>query len=232
LQLKEADFPLTTAIVNARRVIGYEGRRRTVLIADDNRDNREVLRRFLQMLGFITLEARDGEEAYACALRSLPDLIFMDLVMPGLDGFEAVRRLRAAPSTALTPIVALSASAFDDTAQKSAINGCTAFFSKPVRFEPIVEMLGRELDLVWIEKSLEPQTPAEAIGDTALGLAGIKEPDLAELLAFAQHGDIAALVRKLDAATDIEPSLLMRLRELSRRYDMKGIRDLLRTATP
>ncbi len=85
-----------------------------VLVVDDSRDARDVYSEYLETCGFRVLTAEDGEEAVRIARREWPAAIVMDLAMPNVDGFEAIRRLRADPITADIPIAAVSAYAFGE----------------------------------------------------------------------------------------------------------------------
>jgi two-component system cell cycle response regulator DivK len=80
-----------------------------VLIVDDDARNRKLVRDVLGLAGLETLEAGNGEDAIALARTELPDLVLMDLRLPDLDGSEALRRLKAEPSTAVIPVVAVTA---------------------------------------------------------------------------------------------------------------------------
>ncbi|HEX7373354.1 MAG TPA: GAF domain-containing protein, partial [Steroidobacteraceae bacterium] len=146
----------------AARISGYAGRRRRILVADDKTDNRQVLGRFLRLLGFDVDEAVNGAAAVEIARRTRPDLVFMDLVMPVMDGFEAIRRLRTEPPRDDLRIVALSASAFDATRTQSIAAGCDDFMIKPVRLELVVDLLGRELGLHWLRDATAPAPLAAA----------------------------------------------------------------------
>ena len=91
----EAQDDAAERAAGERRVHGYGGRRRRVLVVDDNADNRAVLAGWLSHLGFTVEEAADGEAAVAAVARDVPDLVLMDLVMPGVDGLAATARIRA-----------------------------------------------------------------------------------------------------------------------------------------
>ena len=113
---------------------------KTVLLADDYEDARMILRRLLEMEGCRVIEAADGMEAVELASR-LPteiDLILMDLSMPGLDGFEATRRILASDATRHIPVVALSALCEQDTKAKAIKAGCSDCIPKPLDFKPVL----------------------------------------------------------------------------------------------
>lgn len=103
----------------------------TVLIVDDNRDIRTAHAEFLRCCGFRVLLTADGLEGLAAAHASSPDVIVMDLAMPRMDGWEAIRRLKANPKTARIPIIALSAYAFADEAHSTRELGADVCLSKP-----------------------------------------------------------------------------------------------------
>ncbi len=102
-----------------------------VLVADDDFDNRSILAQALASSGYAVVLACDGEEALAVAAREKPDLIFMDLSMPRLDGLEAARRLKSDPATSGVPIFAFTAHAFDEDRRKAAEAGCDDYIAKP-----------------------------------------------------------------------------------------------------
>jgi two-component system, cell cycle response regulator DivK len=103
----------------------------TVLIVDDNRDIRAAHAEFLRCCGFQVLVTADGLEGVAAAYESSPDVIVMDLAMPRMDGWEAIRHLKENPQTAGIPIIAVSAYAFDDEALNTRELGADACLSKP-----------------------------------------------------------------------------------------------------
>lgn len=118
---------------------------KTVLLADDYEDARLILKRLLEMEGCRVVEAADGLEAVELAARhsSELDLILMDLSMPGLDGYEATRRIMASEVTRHIPVVALSALCEASTKDKAIEAGCSDCLPKPLDFELIEELLRR-----------------------------------------------------------------------------------------
>ena len=112
-----------------------------ILVAEDDADNRRIVVRVLASEGYRTFEAADGASAIELARREHPDLIVMDLGMPGIDGWEASRRLKADPRTADIPIVALTAFAMRGDEERAREAGCDGYLSKPCRPQTIREIV-------------------------------------------------------------------------------------------
>ncbi|MEC4674177.1 MAG: ATP-binding protein, partial [Nitrospirota bacterium] len=110
-----------------RKIIGLKNKPKRILVIDDKWENRSVLSNLLQRQGFTMVEATNGKEGLEIAQVLRPDVIFMDLVMPIMDGFEATKALRKISDFKKTPIIALSASAFGHTRQQSLEAGCDEF---------------------------------------------------------------------------------------------------------
>ena len=105
----------------------------TILVVDDRSSSRELLRIVLDNAGYEVLEAADGIEALEKARESEPDLILLDLQLPGLDGFGVIGALRSETRFSETPIVAITASAMQGDREKALKSGFTAYITKPVR---------------------------------------------------------------------------------------------------
>jgi two-component system cell cycle response regulator DivK len=117
-----------------------------LLYVEDNDDNVYMLKMRLELLdGIEVLVAEDGEKGCAMAVAEQPDLILMDLEMPGVDGWEATRRLKADPQTRSIPVIALSAHALAGTREKALAAGCDEFDTKPIDFDRLVATIGRLL---------------------------------------------------------------------------------------
>lgn len=121
----------------ARRAVDrVGGARRTILIAEDHLDSREALGALLEAFGYRVVIAVNGHQAIERALAEQPDLILMDMMMPELDGFEAMRRLRTRPETRDIPIITITAM---DGARELAIDaGASDFLSKPLNSESLL----------------------------------------------------------------------------------------------
>ncbi len=116
-----------------------------ILVADDRASSRELVRTVLESCGYEVVEASDGAEAVRLARAIAPDLVLLDLHMPVLDGFGAVLQLRDEPRFALTPVVALTASAMDGDREHAMMAGFTGYISKPIRIAALREEVRRLL---------------------------------------------------------------------------------------
>jgi CheY-like chemotaxis protein len=105
-----------------------------ILYVEDNDDNVYVMRNRLGRVGFTVLVAVDAEQGLVMAATERPDLILMDLRLPGLDGWEATRRLKAAPETKDIPVIAVSAHAMAGDREKALEAGCDDYDTKPIDF--------------------------------------------------------------------------------------------------
>ena len=116
-----------------------------ILLVEDNELNRDMLSRRLARRGHQVVEATDGEAALALAASERPDLILMDMSLPVLDGWEATRRLKAAPATRPIPVIALTAHAMAADRERSLEAGCDDFDTKPVDLERLLGKIARLL---------------------------------------------------------------------------------------
>jgi CheY-like chemotaxis protein len=119
----------------------------TILVAEDHLDSRDALRALLEAFGYHVLEASNGRQAVDIALELRPDLILMDIMMPELDGFEATRELRRHPSTAGTPIIAVTA--MEGAHQLALQAGANDYVRKPVDIRGLVAKVHN-----WLEAPL------------------------------------------------------------------------------
>jgi two-component system cell cycle response regulator DivK len=110
-----------------------------ILIVEDNEMNRKLARDVLQFKGYRTLEAETGEAGVELAIERKPDLILMDYQLPGIDGIEAFRRIRADATTAHIPIVAVTASAMPEEALKMKEAGFDGFQTKPLNLKAFMQ---------------------------------------------------------------------------------------------
>ena len=108
-----------------------------ILIVEDNPANMKLASLLLHNVGHTVLRAVDAESGLTLARSDRPDLILMDIQLPGMDGLAATAILKQDPATALIPIIALTAMAMKDDQEKSRVAGCDAYISKPLRYQEL-----------------------------------------------------------------------------------------------
>jgi len=105
-----------------------------ILVVEDNEMNLDMLSRRLERAGYEVVSARDGEAGVSVAITEQPALVLMDMSLPGMDGWEATRRLKAHERTRSIPILALTAHAMVEDRQSALAAGCDDYETKPIEF--------------------------------------------------------------------------------------------------
>ena len=134
-----SDFVPLNNCASAQAVKSF--RKPTILVAEDSADSREMMCTLLTMKGYEVFAAGDGVDAVEVALRTLPDLIFIDLQLPKLDGLGVARKLRLYPKLKKTPIIILSGHDPSKYRQAATDAGCTDYLLKPIEFDRLEELL-------------------------------------------------------------------------------------------
>jgi CheY-like chemotaxis protein len=111
----------------------------TILVIEDNEKNRYLSSFILKGAGYRVIEAVTGEEGVATALGLRPDLILMDIQLPGIDGYETTRRIRADPGGAEMPIIALTSYAMTGDRERALASGCTGYIEKPINPDTFID---------------------------------------------------------------------------------------------
>lgn len=129
-------------LVEQREVAAFRLPR--ILYVEDSAQNRDIVRRYLQT-EFDVIEAEDGEFGVERARRDRPDLVLMDLSLPRLDGWEATRRIKADPTTASIPVIALTAHATREDQERAKSAGCIGYLTKPIARDDLIGAIRRHL---------------------------------------------------------------------------------------
>ncbi len=106
-----------------------------ILVVEDNEKNMYLIGYILRNNGYEVIEARTGEEGVELAIKEKPDLVLMDIQLPGIDGLETTRRIRESETDDETPIVALTSYAMTGDKEKALNSGCTGYLEKPINPE-------------------------------------------------------------------------------------------------
>ena len=202
-----------------------EAGRPKVLVADDVAENREILVGMLTRAGFEVSTASDGREAVGTFAAWRPDLVLMDLRMPGLGGLDAIRTIRKSPEGRSVPIVAVTASTFDEDRIQVEEAGGSGFVAKPFREAELLQTVGNLLGSVFAaEGAAAPSSPGALAGPP---LQGIPEPLRAAILAATARADLDRVLALADELARTDPLAGRVLAGLAERYEYDRIHELL-----
>ncbi len=212
-------------LIDTPQVIGYKNSENPlqILVVDDNWENRAILQNLLEPLGFKIINAVNGIEGVKLASEHQPDLILMDLVMPEMDGFDATREIRNITALKETPIIAASASVFEEHRQLSLDVGCNEFLDKPIRESELLDVLKRFLNVEWIYEKLQ-DINIEATEEQPLVMLSTEQAT--SLMTLAKSGNIKGIIvfaKQLDS----EPTpMANKIIDLAKSFDINGLRNL------
>jgi signal transduction histidine kinase/CheY-like chemotaxis protein len=215
-----------------RRIVGYQGARRCVMVADDQEENRQLLQHLLEPAGFDVVTVAGGQAAIATAQQRRPDAIVMDLRMPDWSGFQAAQSIRQLRELAQVPIVAASASTADLERAKADSRTFAACLRKPFQREELLEIIARLLGLTWRYEDSETARVGSAREKPDAELVAPPAAQLDELLELARLGK---LVRLEQIALELERGearlrpFARRLYALARDLDEERVISLLQT---
>ncbi len=145
----------TSQIDHRGQIIGIKDRQPKIVVIDDKWANRSVISNLLTPIGFEVSEANDGDEGWEKILEVQPDLIVTDLVMPELDGFELIKRVRESENFKDTIIIVSSASVFETDQYRSLEAGGNTFLPKPVQATELLQKIQQYLQLEWLYEANE-----------------------------------------------------------------------------
>jgi signal transduction histidine kinase/DNA-binding response OmpR family regulator/HAMP domain-containing protein len=195
-----------------------------LLVVDDRAEGRGWLVALLKRMGFEVQEAANGRQAIEAWQAWHPDLIWMDMRMPVMDGRQATREIKALPDGNQTVIIALTASAFEDQRSQMLADGCDDFLRKPVQVGELVNLLQKHLGAQFID-SIAPQ---EGYQDSRQRLdrqewQSISKDWIVTLRQAALEGDFDLITGLVAEIEDQQPRLARILTELVKDFDVRGI---------
>ncbi len=217
----------------SRSIVRVKGPQRKILLVDDNPENRMMCKDMLAPLGFAVIEAGDGQEGIDKAGTTSPDLILMDLVMPGMDGWETTRRIRQLPGMSNTIVIGLSASAFDETRRQSMAAGCDDFLPKPVDLTTLLEKIEQLVQVEWLYADNADERPGSARAARQAKPITPPPPEvIGQLYDLAQLGDIMAIQELLEAQPPAYNTFVTKLRPLVAGMRITEVRRFLESYLP
>jgi len=116
-----------------------------ILVVEDNTTNLYLINFILEKKGYEVIHAKSGEEGVEVAIKEKPDLILMDIQLPGIDGMEATRRIRNSKANGKIPIIAITSYAMAGDKEKALAAGCTGYIKKPINPETFISEIERYL---------------------------------------------------------------------------------------
>jgi CheY-like chemotaxis protein len=183
----------------------------------------------LEGVGFVVLEAQNGQEAVAAFKKERPDLIWMDMRMPVMDGYEATRQIRRCPGGDAVPIIAITASAYSEQSADILAAGCDDIVFKPFREHDIFGAMGRFLGIEYIYAQGGEAMPDRTVKVvlTSAKLAELPEELRQELREATLALDRKAVFNVIARMNDRAPEVAAGLKDLLDNYQMGELRDLL-----
>ncbi|BAY09132.1 hybrid sensor histidine kinase/response regulator [Calothrix sp. NIES-2098] len=222
--------------INENNIISFVGTKNKILVVDDKWQNRSVLISLLQPLGFEVIEAIDGQDGLNKAQVFQPDLIFMDLVMNVMDGFEATRRLRMSADFKEVVVIALSASTFDFDKEQSQEVGFNDFILKPFKLSELLEKIGLHLQLEWVYEEVSSGKQEQEDKNIKAKIPNrefIIPPatEVAILLDLAKKGDIRGVIQQAEKLKELNEQWLdfaSHVIQLAKGFKGKQLREFLK----
>jgi PAS domain S-box-containing protein len=195
-----------------------------VLVVDDNADNQALLKGLLAPIGFDVCQAHNGKEAIELFEAFSPHAVLMDMRMPEMDGYEATRQIKRTNKGLATPVIALTASAFEKGKQKTFDAGVDAYLRKPFQHGELYDILGRCLGLPYVYKEHNDQAfPAATTEDAST----LSEDLRTKLLQAVEEGDMMLFSQRLEQVVESHPALARKCRELAHAFDYGRLKALL-----
>jgi len=234
VSLRATEAPALRAGSECRRVMGLApgwGLIR-VLVVDDREDNRSVLREMLAAVGFEVREAEHGEEAVREFAAWEPQLILTDMQMPVMDGYEAMRRIRAEEKGKEVVILGVTATAFTENQQEILAAGANDVLVKPFREAELFRMIRDHLgvEYVYADEETERAEAAEPESEVTIpseSLAALPQDLREQLRLAALAANLDGLQASIERVEQVQPEAARRLRELAERYEYERIIDAL-----
>jgi CheY-like chemotaxis protein len=227
LFLPEVHSARALEVLRRPRRVGYRGIRRRVLVVDNERDDREMLVNVLEPLGFQVAQAASGQECLDLLPRLRPHVVFMDLAMPGMDGWEALRRIRESGATDVE-LAILSANAFEKGADNSVGIAAGDFITKPLKVDELLDWLGDRLALEWVEAE-GPVAAAELVRAPAIVYPDpARVAGLRELIELGYMRGILAKIAEIERLDPVHAEFARVMRELAGRFQFETMQELLR----
>ncbi|MEG4998962.1 PAS domain S-box protein [Microcoleus sp. B4-D4] len=206
VNLSQADEWVKTSQIDHRgQIIGIKYRQPKIVVIDDKWANRSVISNLLSPIGFEVSEANDGQEGWEKIIEVQPDLIVTDLLMPKLDGYELIKRVRESENFKDIVIIVSSASVFETDQYRSLEAGGNTFIPKPVQATELLQKLQQYLDLEWVYEDNEEPLARSSDTNELIAPPATKMEILYEL---AMQGNFLEIVKQAALLEEIDPKYI------------------------
>ncbi len=218
---------------NTKRVVSIADNSRAykILVVDDKKENLQVAVRLLELVGFNTEEAIDGKQAIEKVISSKPDLILMDMRMPVMDGYEATRIIKTMDDVKEIPIIALTASTFEDERKRIEALKMQGYIRKPFRESDLFNTIGKTLNIKYIYED-ELQDTTSKIDATDKGsndsvLGNLSDSFIKEMQSAISIADFDKMIMLISGIEKEYPTISHKLMEMANNYEYRQIEEIL-----
>ncbi|MDM8564671.1 two-component regulator propeller domain-containing protein [Candidatus Halobeggiatoa sp. HSG11] len=208
-------------------IIGIKGRTRKALVVDNNWENRAVIVDLLVPLGFEIQEANNGLKALEKSINFNPDVIITDLIMPEMDGFELIAKIRSSQELKDKVIIAASASVYEEDQNRSIVVGSNVFLPKPIQVDSLLSHLQNYLNLTWIYGDTKEVTKVAEIKQE---ITFPSPTEVAEMYELSLMGDVNGLANQLTKLSQVDSKFqpfINEMQKLLKSYQLEAISEWL-----
>jgi signal transduction histidine kinase/DNA-binding response OmpR family regulator len=232
------DWQQSSMNTKGEKLIGYQGEKQTILVVDDKWENRSVIVNLLEPLDFVVMTAENGEDGLTKANKVKPSLIITDILMPVMDGYEFLQKLKESPSLHDIPIIVSSASVSTLEQQKSLDAGGDDFLGKPVETEELFKLLEKNLNIAWVYESTvvtKNFTASEVNGNnreikTSTEILVPTQDELLQMLELTQQGRLQKLKEIINTLEKDNPEytpFLGKIIDFAQKFQLEQIEALI-----
>ena len=238
---QDLDLLQTSGKPTQRKIMGISGGSQTILLVDDKWENRMVLVKLLEEIGFTIIEANNGQEALDITATVKPNLIITDLVMPVMDGFEMIRQFRRSLDFRDVVIIVTSASAFSKDENQSLEMGGNDFLPKPINFDSLLTKIQKYLNINWIYEEVKlPQSFGfpeiklvnENSSSEKISLVSPPSEEIDILFDLVMQGNINSIIERSNELEKQDINLVPFARELQKMandFQIKKIKEFIKS---
>lgn len=227
VEYKEGNIDDIEKLENKKIIsIANHDKKYKILVVDDKVENLKVTVNLLNVVGFETIEAVDGKDAIEKLSNNRPDLILMDMRMPVMDGYEAIRMIKSMKEFKDIPIVALTASTFEDERKRIEALNIEGYIRKPFRENDLFNIIGNLLKVQYIYEK-ENESERKIVSETRnIQLSHKQVSEISDAISVADMDKLLVIIDQIEL---IYPQFAYKLKVLAQNYDYSQIEELLKT---